>query len=235
MNYFGEREEKAIIDYNNETCYEKKNKIFNEIIHPAFQKLVEGIIHRWKFYYFEVDSKMVNHEVCSFLVTKMHKYDNTKGRAFSYFGTIAKNYLILNNNKNFSDWKKIKSYDCLDDMQKEQALYREHRNTDFVKDEKTTLSIHYNNIISKLIEKLKVEKDTICKREKDVKILDGILYILSNKDNLLDYNNVNKNIVYVLLKEYSRESSASIANMLKKVKLKYDRVSKEYWKEMQHF
>jgi len=46
MNYFGEREEKAIIDYNNETCHIKKNKIFNDIIHPAFQKLVEGIIHR---------------------------------------------------------------------------------------------------------------------------------------------------------------------------------------------
>ena len=35
------------------------------------------------------------------LLSKMHLYAEGKGKAFSYFGTIAKRYLILSNQKNY--------------------------------------------------------------------------------------------------------------------------------------
>ena len=100
--YFTMDTEKAIIRYNAAT--EKpalRNKIYNEHIRKAFEKLVENIIHTFKFYYFDVSSEEVKHEVVSFLVMNMHKFKEGKGRAFSYFSIVAKNYLILNNNKNY--------------------------------------------------------------------------------------------------------------------------------------
>ena len=60
--------------------------------------MAENIIHTFKFYYFDVSSEDVKHEVVSFLVMNIHKFKEGKGKAFSYFSIVAKNYLILHNN-----------------------------------------------------------------------------------------------------------------------------------------
>ena len=99
--YFHQGTEKAIIRYNNTDDARLKNIIYNEHIRDAFDKLAENIIHTFKFYYFDVGSIEVKHEVVSFLVMNMHKFKEGKGKAFSYFSIVAKNYLILNNNKNY--------------------------------------------------------------------------------------------------------------------------------------
>ena len=101
--YFNIGTEKAIIRYNKTDDVNLKNKIYNEHISYAFDKLAENIIHTFKFYYFDVPSEQVKHEVVSFLVMNMHKFKEGKGKAFSYFSIVAKNYLILHNNKNYKN------------------------------------------------------------------------------------------------------------------------------------
>jgi hypothetical protein len=98
--YFTQTTENAIIRYNGSEDSFLRNKIYNEHIAYAFDKLAENIIHTFKFYYFDVPSEQVKHEVVSFLVMNMHKFKEGKGKAFSYFSIVAKNYLILNNNNN---------------------------------------------------------------------------------------------------------------------------------------
>ena len=104
--YFTHDTELAIgeyLAYNNEAT---RNKIFNERINYAFHKLAENIIHTFKFYYTEVNTiDELKHEVVAFLLEKLHLYKQEKGKAYSYFGTIAKRYLILYNNANY---KKLK-------------------------------------------------------------------------------------------------------------------------------
>ena len=95
--YFGQVTEDAIIKYNKETDPIVRNQIYNESIQAPFEKLAENIIHTFKFYYFDVPSEEVKHEVVSFLVMNMHKFKEGKGKAFSYFSIVAKNYLILHN------------------------------------------------------------------------------------------------------------------------------------------
>ena len=101
--YFTQDTEDAIVSYNNTTDFELKDKIYRERIHYAFFKLTENIIHTFKFYYTEVDNiEDLQHEVISFLLSKIHLFDPSKGaKAYSYFGTIAKRYLIISNTKNY--------------------------------------------------------------------------------------------------------------------------------------
>ena len=101
--YFTQATEDAIIEYNNASTFEEKNKIYHSRIHPAFFKLTENIIHTFKFYYTEVDNiEGLQFEVISFLLSKIHLFNPAKGaKAYSYFGTIAKRYLILSNQKNY--------------------------------------------------------------------------------------------------------------------------------------
>ena len=101
-NYFTIETEEAILEYRNTPSQAKRNKIYNERIHYGFYKLVENIIHTFKFYYTEVDNiEDLKYEVISFLLQKLDLYDQSKGKAYSYFGTIAKRYLIIYNQKNY--------------------------------------------------------------------------------------------------------------------------------------
>ena len=47
----------------------------------------------------------MKHEVIAFLLEKLHLYNQDKGKAYSYFGTIAKRYLIVYNNNNYKRLK----------------------------------------------------------------------------------------------------------------------------------
>src|SRR5210317_419172 len=101
--YFTQETEDAIVAYNAAETFDEKNKIYHERIHYAFYKLTENIIHTFKFYYTEVDNiEDLQFEVISFLLSKIHLFNPAKGaKAYSYFGTIAKRYLILSNQKNY--------------------------------------------------------------------------------------------------------------------------------------
>ena len=108
--YFGPEVQDAIVRYNtNPDNHTLRNKIYQEEIHKAFDKLAENIINTFKFSYFDDGFNDVKHEVGAFMVMNLHKYDHTKGsKAFSYFSIVAKNYLILHNNNNY---KKLKTHD----------------------------------------------------------------------------------------------------------------------------
>jgi hypothetical protein len=103
VQYFTQATEDAIVEYNKATTFEEKNKIYHERIHYAFFKLTENIIHTFKFYYTEVSNiEDLQFEVISFLLSKIHLFNPERGaKAYSYFGTIAKRYLILSNQKNY--------------------------------------------------------------------------------------------------------------------------------------
>ena len=101
--YFGPEVDVSIAKYNAATDSNEKSIIYQKEIQQPMEKLVENIIHTFKFYYTDnVPLHQVQHEVVSFLVEKLPKFDPSKGsKAFSYFSIVAKNYCILKNRKNY--------------------------------------------------------------------------------------------------------------------------------------
>ena len=93
--YFTYMTDQAIIAYNKETSQSKRNKVFREHINYPFNKLVENIYHTFRFSYFDVPYEDIKAEVVAFLTEKIGKYQEGKGKAFSYFSIVAKNYLII--------------------------------------------------------------------------------------------------------------------------------------------
>merc|ERR1712115_473021 len=107
-NYFTQDTEDAIVLYNNTRDPKRRSEIYEREIHYAFFKLTENIIHTFKFYHTDVDNlQHLQHEIITFLLSKIHLFNPDKGaKAYSYFGTIVKRWLILYNTKNYN--KKIK-------------------------------------------------------------------------------------------------------------------------------
>ena len=121
-NYFTQETEDAIVQYNLSKDKKFKSNIYSKEIHYPFYKLTENIIHTFKFYYTDGVENLedLQHEIMVFLLDKIHLFDPSKGaKAYSYFGTIVKRWLIIYNQKNYK--KKIDSVD-MNDITKHQNL-----------------------------------------------------------------------------------------------------------------
>jgi hypothetical protein len=113
--YFSKDTENAIIKYNRSLSPEERSEIYAESIHWPFYKLTENIIHTFKFYYTDGVENLedLQHEIITFLLSKIHLFNPDNGaKAYSYFGTIVKRWLIVYNQKNYGN--KIKNISIVD-------------------------------------------------------------------------------------------------------------------------
>ena len=93
-NYWGEKEEQAVIDYLTTDDKKKKNEIYNKILRPALDTLIECIIRRYKLFVPEEDYEVTFRDVSTFIFDKFDNFKPGEHKAYSYYGTVCKNYLI---------------------------------------------------------------------------------------------------------------------------------------------
>ena len=94
-NYFDVREEDAVKAFLLAESFEEKNKIYNEYLRGPLDKMISSIIRRYKLYRKDMDFREIHTDTHSFLMTKVDKFKPSKNKkAYSYFGTICKNYLM---------------------------------------------------------------------------------------------------------------------------------------------
>ena len=188
--YFTQATEDAIVRYNNCTDPEERSEIYRKEIHYAFFKLTENIIHTFKFYYTEVNEiEHLQHEVITFLLDKIHLYDQTRGaKAFSYFGTIAKRYLIIQNTKNYK--KRI-------DKAPVEELHHDLKHSydmDYDPMEKDHLSEFVDEYIDYCTEHL----FKLFPKEKDAMVADAILELFRKREVMDIFN---KKALYLCIRE----------------------------------
>ena len=207
--YFTQITENAIIRYNSTTNHTLRNKIYNDHIAYPFDKLAENIIHTFKFYYFDVSSEQVKHEVVSFLVMNMHKFKEGKGKAFSYFSIVAKNYLILHNNKNY---KHYKIHDKMEVLDYGNALTNKQDEYDAAEFNKTYVEEMLNYWDENLT--------NIFRRQKDILVADAVLEMFRRRENI---ENFNKKALYILIREMTGSKTqhiTRIVNVMKKYNIR---------------
>jgi hypothetical protein len=188
--YFTQATEDAIVRYNESTDPEERSEIYRKDIHYAFFKLTENIIHTFKFYYTEVNEiEHLQHEVITFLLSKIHLFDQTRGfKAFSYFGTIAKRYLIIQNTQNYK--KRIEKAPV-------EELHHDLRHSydmDYNPMEKDDLSDFLDEYLEYCTENIYI----LFPKEKDAKVADAILEIFRKRESIDIFN---KKAIYLYIRE----------------------------------
>ena len=189
-NYFTQDTENAIVAYNNSDSLEEKHKLYHEEIHYPFFKLTENIIHTFKFYYTEVDDiEHLQHEVICFLLSKIHHFDPSRGaKAYSYFGTVAKRYLILQNQKNY---KKRVEKAPVDELFKDDTHTYNIQDPDSDKD---PLSKYIDLFVEYCTENIY----EIFPKQKDAEVADAILELFRKRE---DIDVFNKKALYIYIRE----------------------------------
>lgn len=218
--YFTEDTERAIVEYNKSTDQEERETIFRERIHPAIDKLAENIINRFKFPYIDGNFEDIKNQVVSFLVLNLHKFTEDKGKAFSYFSVVAKNYLVLHNNNSYRD--ELRSTYIVDSSSDESFLLEEVLTT---KPEVESSQKDTSDFVELLIQYWDFNLDRIFKKKRDRDIANAVVELMKRANTI---ENFNKKALYVLIREMTNNKTVHITKVINKMKVHVLQQMQEY-------
>ena len=215
-NYFDVREEEAVRKFLiAETSYEK-NKIYNQFLRLPLDKMISSIIRRYKLYRKDMDFEEIHTDTHSFLMTKVDKFKPDKNKkAYSYFGTICKNYLMGQIIKDQKETNRKISYEDISSSLEERPDMSYRIDDDI---------IETDYVINKYLEELKdyIESEQLNDNEKKlgyalIDLFDNYESIFSGADN----NKFNKNVILLSLREMTNLSTKEIRSSIKRFKKLY--------------
>jgi len=220
-NYFDVREETAVRMFLTASTYTEKNEIYDEYLRAPLDKMIESIIRRYKLYRKDMDFREIHHDTHSFLITKVDKFKPAKGKkAYSYFGTICKNYLMGQIIKDQKEQNRKISYEDITSKleNRPDMIY-------YIENEK----IEPTEVISKFIDELNDYIENNDLNNNELKLGYALVELFENYNQIFigtDNNKFNKNIILLSLREMTNMSTKEIRTSMKKFKNLYYELTK---------
>jgi predicted SprT family Zn-dependent metalloprotease len=216
VNYFDVREETAVRNFLLAESFEEKNKIYNEFLRAPLDKMISSIIRRYKLYRKDMDFTEIHCDTHSFLMTKVDKFKPSKEKkAYSYFGTICKNYLMGQIIKDQKEINRKVSYEDMSESIEERPdmMYR-------IDEDVVDTSV----IIHKYLTELRdfIESENLNDNEK--KLGYALIDLFENYESIFsgaDNNKFNKNVILLSLREMTNLSTKEIRSSIKRFKKLY--------------
>jgi hypothetical protein len=221
-NYFDVREEQAVIRFLASETFEEKNKIYNEFLRGPIDKMIESIIRRYKLYRKNMDFTDIHNDTHSFLITKVDKFKPDKNKkAYSYFGTICKNYLMGQIIKDQKEQNRKISYEDIStkiENRPDMVYFLEYEN------------VTSEMVIKEFIKKMNDFMENTNLNNSEIKLGYALIELFENYDEIFigtDNNKFNKNIILLSLREMTNMTTKEIRVSMKKFKKLYFEVSKK--------
>jgi len=215
-NYFDVREETAVRNFLVAKTSEEKNKIYNEFLRAPLDKMISSIIRRYKLYRKDMDFNEIHTDTHSFLMTKVDKFKPSKNKkAYSYFGTICKNYLMGQIIKDQKETNRKVSYEDIS------SSIEERPDMTYRIDEEV---IESDFVIKEYLKELKDFIDVEILNDNEKKLGFALIDLFDNYETIFsgaDNNKFNKNIILLSLREMTNLSTKEIRSSIKKFKKLY--------------
>ena len=215
-NYFDVEEEMAVRMYLTATTFSEKNEIYNSYLRGPLDKMISSIIRRYKLYRKDMDFKEIHTDTHSFLMTKIDKFKPSKEKkAYSYFGTICKNYLMGQIIKDQKETNRKVSYEDISsnlENRPDMVYYMEYEIVDA------------QDIITKFIDELKRMMDENELTENEQKLGYALQQLFENYKEIFlgnENNKFNKNVILLSLREMTNLSTKEIRGSIKKFRKMY--------------
>ena len=212
--YFTLETEEAIIAYNKSESLRERNQLYVEKIKYPFEKIAENVLNTYKFSYFDDGPSDVKREVVSQMISKIHMFQEGKGKAFSYFTRMALNHLILLNNSNY---KRYKQNDLISAMPESWNPAE-----DTVALETDSNHIEFRTMMLEYWDK---KLNSVFDKKRDIQIADAILELFRRVDYI---ENFNKKSLYLLIREMTGHKTHYITKVISIMKVHQDKILEEF-------
>lgn len=215
-NYFDVREETAVRNFLLADSSYEKNKIYNEFLRAPLDKMISSIIRRYKLYRKDMDFVEIHMDTHSFLMTKVDKFKPSKNKkAYSYFGTICKNYLMGQIIKDQKETNRKISYEDISSKIEERPdmIYRIDEDV-----------VETDLLIIQYLDELRVFIESESLNDNEKKLGYALIDLFENYETIFsgaDNNKFNKNVILLSLREMTNLSTKEIRSSIKRFKKLY--------------
>jgi hypothetical protein len=151
------------------------------------------------------------------LLQKLPRYNQENGKAYSYFGTIAKRYLIIENKKNYSSIKKNTN---LSEVDNDKIILEDLLNRPDISD-----YIDGTSFIDTFITYVEDNYTSYFKKTNDIKVCFAVLELFRKRENIEIFN---KKAIYLYIKEITDCNTTQVTRAIKKLKLLYVVIYNQY-------
>jgi hypothetical protein len=221
--YFGPEEEIAVVKFLECNDEIERNAIYNKWLRAPFDKMIESIIRRYKLYRKGVSFEDLHSDTLSFLITKADKFEKDSGKkAYSYYGTICKHYILGLLIKDDGVLKQLYSYEDLSQSyldDREDLQYEMEDENDFI------ISDFINKLTNDIKKQIDNNENLPPKKrlnDNEIKVGYALIDILGNWEETLDVMNggskFNKNSVLETMRNYTNLSTKDIRASMKRYK-----------------
>jgi len=213
--YFTQDHEDAILKFCTSEDRAEKEKLYIDLIQPAFNQMVDKIVFSYKFTNLpNIDELRMECKV--WLTTILDKYDPNRGsKAFSYFSVITKNWFIHKVKKNTKRLQREVPYE-------DAELELE---TNFV----DPGDYYYQERVAKEFWKnlwSEIESwDVDFEKEGERKVYEAVKIILSSVDEIEIFN---KKAIYLYLRELTGMNTKQVVTHLNKMRGRYRDFKKDW-------
>ena len=231
--YFGKREETALNEYLNSKKQSERDAIFNTILRPAFTKMIEALIRRYKLFTIDDEFEDTFNDTMSFLMMKINNFDASKGyKAYSYCGTVCKNYLIRKRKDSQKKEATSFSYDAMYGSSNPDT-----RQNETYENEIKAFNDGLIKKITKYIKESVNNKEEQNLTENEYKVGIALIELLENWETIFDASDMgdtrkyNKTSVLYYLKENTFLKTKEVRDAMKRYKLLYEIIKEDYIKD----
>ena len=178
--------------------------------------MIDSIIRRYKLYRKGLEFRDIHADTLSFLITKAEKFKPEKNKkAYSYFGTICKNYLMGQIIKDRKEMIRNISYEDISSsiQERDDMVYYMHKD-----------GLEPNELTKKLIIQIEEFMEENDLNENEEKIGLALVDVFVNYEAIFVHgkgNKFNKNLILLSLREMTGLTTKEIRNALKKYKVIY--------------
>ena len=224
--YFGPDEEAAVVRFLEADDIGEKSKIYKEWLEKPMIKMVESIIRRYKLYRKGFTFEETRDDALSYIVWKSGKFESSLGnKAYSYYGTICRHYLLGLIQKDDKVFKKTASFeDTYSSIeQRDDMIYHlsddEYPQENLIKDISDQIKVELNNPTS---DKKKLTDNERKVGEALIALLDNWELIFESPENeSMGGVKYNKNIVLATIRDYTNLTTKDIRVSIRRFKVLY--------------
>jgi hypothetical protein len=217
--YFHEGTQDAIIKFQGATSLKEREKIYENDILPAFDKLAENLIFMHGFAKDGTNYEILKSDCVTFLYETLGKFSPDRGtKAFSYFNVVAKNWLIINSKKRIKRRRRNVSLDDQENLSNAQKEQIEDFNTmpsyeDIIIDKEKREKII--KVLAEIKKRVRNEREEAC--------IEAITTIFTNIDEI---DMLNKRAVFVYIRELSGLNSKKLSVAMSQIRKHYREITK---------
>ena len=211
--YFTQETEDAIVLYNASSDPIYRSRLFSKELYYPFYKMIENIIHTFKFYYMDVESvEDLKHEVMVVIVEeKLGGFNPENGaKAFSYFQTIIKRWLIQYNNNNYKKLKQVGSFDEIHDSYESTV--------DDINARKIPIALMVDTFVENCYEELFA-------KEQDKEVADAVLTLFRTR---YDVEIFKKKALYIYIREMTECETPTLTRVINKLRDEFILMQRNY-------